>query len=565
MYPETFFSWLRPARTSRWCMATFMVFVALSSVAASGPTPAFSWVRQIIGGEDDFSSGIAVDAEGSCYVTGSFYSGFLSFGTITLTNRGSADAFVAKFDRTGNPVWAKQWGGIGYDGGRSIALDTAGTCYVTGFFQATVDFGGTNLTSHGSGDLFVAKLDSSGNLLWVSREGATGGEAPEGIAIDAAGNCYVTGFFFSSTNTTFGSFTLTNRAFILPGNGKEDAFLVKYDSAGNVQWAQQLGSINYGYGLGIGADAAGNVFVTGSIESPAIFGSTTLTSSIPSRNIFLAKYDTAGNFLWVKEAGGKGTDTGTLGNYGTDVAVDGAGNIYLSGFFSSTNAHFGDITLTNLQKVDTFLVKHDSSGNVLWARSGGGAGEDRAAGVVVDTQGNSYLAGFFRSTVATFGTIMLTNKSSATPGPTGTTRDFFLVKYDSEGNVLWARQTGGTEDDFNVGAAVDAVENVYVTGTFFSSQISFGNTNLNTSGRTDIFIAKLGTVTPPKLNVRKSADGLELSWPALASEFYLELTESMAPTMTWTSNAVSPTVLSGSNVVVLPLVGETKYFRLRRP
>ncbi len=128
------------------------------------------WAKQAGGTSEEWGIGVAVDSNGNSYVTG-FYQESATFGTITLTSSGGNDIFVAKLDSNGNWLWAKQAGGTSYDEGVSIAVDTNGNSYVTGDFSGSATFGTTTLTSSGEGDIFVAKMDISGNWLWAQQAG----------------------------------------------------------------------------------------------------------------------------------------------------------------------------------------------------------------------------------------------------------------------------------------------------------------------------------------------------------------------------------------------------------
>jgi len=422
------------------------------------------WAKQAEGDSDSSVKGygIAIDSSGNSYVTGLF-SGTPSFGNITLTNSGYADIFVAKLDSSGNWLWAQKAGGTDHDDRLGIAIDSSGNSYVTGCFQETASFGSTNLSSSGNYDIFVAKLDSSGNWFWAQKAGGTCTDFGYDIAIDSSGNSYVTGYF--AEFASFGNIKLTNR-------GYTDIFVAKLDSSGNCLWAKQAGGTNWDEGRGITIDSSGNSYVTGSFREIASFGSTTLTSS-GDADIFVAKLDSSGNWLWVKQAGG--TDYNT----GCGIAIDSSGKSYVTGLFSGT-ASFGSTTLTSSGSTDIFIAKLDSSGNWLWAKKAGGTSPDYSWSIATDSLGNSYVTSYFWGT-ASFGDITLNSSGGS---------DIFVVKLDSSGNWLWVKQAGGTGYDESYGITTDSSGNSYVTG-LFSGTASFGNITLTNSGYADIFVAKL--------------------------------------------------------------------------
>ena len=472
---------------------TFLLFIlALCSLALFAQNEDWLWAKQAGGISGDKGYSIAVDAYGNSYITGYFRES-ATFGTTTLTSSSDygSDIFVAKMDINGNWLWAKQAGGTDYHGGYGIAVDANGNSYVTGYFSGSATFGTTTLTSSGYDDIFVAKLDSSANWLWAKQAGGTSSDIGYGIAVDAYGNSYVTGYFKSSS-CSFGTITLTS-------SGYEDIFVAKLDINGNWLWAKQAGGTSEDGGTSIAVDANGNSYVTGSFKESANFGTTTLTSS-GSWDIFVAKIDHNGNWLWAKQAGGTDNDGGI------SIAVDDNGNSYVTGGFYGSSCSFSTITLINssIEYSDIFVAKIDYNGNWLWAKQAGGTGYDAGYGIAVDTNGNSYVTGEFDGS-ATFGTTTFTSSGGS---------DIFVAKLDSNGNWLWAKQAGGTDDDYGKGIAVDNNGNSYVTGYFWSSA-TFGTTTLTSSSDygSDIFVTKLGEVNSIDLPDIISFSGIHSIYP----------------------------------------------------
>ena len=326
---------------------------------------------------------------------------------------------------------------------------------------------------------FLSIISNAQSHSWVQAKsaGGTGQDKATSVTVDASGNTYVAGYFQSNT-ITFGSFTLTN------AGGYDDIFLVKYDANGNVLWAKSAGGTADDDATSIAVDASGNTYVAGTFESSSItFGSITLTNGHTwYGDIFVAKYDTNGNVLWAKSAGGTDYDIAN------SVAVDASGNTYLTGMFCSSSITFGSTTLTNAngihQTPDLFLAKYDAGGNVLWAKSVGGTGYECAYSVAINASGNPYVAGYFNSSTLSFGSTTLTNAGNP---------DIFLAKYDAGGNVLWAKSAGGTGTDIATSVAVDNSGNPYVVGYFTDSTFTFGSTtltNADTSNTSDLFLVK---------------------------------------------------------------------------
>ena len=282
------------------------------------------------------------------------------------------------------------------------------------------------------------------------------------MSTDALGNVFVSGGFTSPT-LILGTYTLTNPS----GGSNYKPFLIKYDANGNVIWAATaLGGTNSG-ASSVNADASGNTFLVGQFSgSSIIFGTYTLTNP-GGQDIFIVKYDSNGNVLWAKNSIGS-----SWGDNATSVSTDAGGNAIISGFFSSSTIAFGTYTLTNNGVYNTFVVKYDSNGNVLWAKSAGGTNWDRAYSISTDALGNAFITGYFGSPSLAFGTYTLTNAGQ---------RDAFLAKYDVNGNILWAKSVGGTGDE--MGYSVSAYGgDVFISGHLGTSSFTVGTYTVIASG-----------------------------------------------------------------------------------
>jgi hypothetical protein len=299
----------------------------------------FTWAKSYGSVERDISYDIATDNSGNLYTTG-YFGDKATFGSTTLTPQGGFDIFVAKQDSSGNVAWAKSFGGASGDAGNSIVTDSSGNVYTTGNFTGSATFGSVTLTSQGDADIFITKLDSSGNVAWAKSFGSIGTDTGSSIATDSSGNLYTTGVF--SGSATFGSVTLTSK-------GSTDIFVAKLDSSGNVAWAKSFGSIGSDGGNSIATDSSGNVYTTGIFTGSTTFGSVTLTSK-GSNDIFVAKLDSSGNVTSAIGMGGSGADQGR------SITTDNSGNAYITGAFNG-NASFGTKLLTSKGNLDTYVAK----------------------------------------------------------------------------------------------------------------------------------------------------------------------------------------------------------------
>jgi len=383
--------------------------------------------------------------------------------------------------------WAKGMGGTSSDAGRSIALDSSGNVYTAGWFHGTVDFdpgaGTSILTSAGTRDIFISKLDAAGNFLWAKSLGGTSEDYGSSIAVDGSGNVYTTGFFSLTVDFDPGAGTSN-----LTSAGGQDIFISKLDAAGNFLWAKSIGGTSHEFSYSIAVDGTGNVYTTGYFLETADFDPGAGTSNLVSAgsyDIFISKLDAAGNFVWAKSMGGTAFD------YGNSIAVDSSGNVYTTGYFSLTvdfDPGAGTSNLTNAGLEDIFISKLDAAGNYLWAKRIGGISRDYGESIAVDGFGNVYTTGNFQGTVDFDPGAGMVNLTS-----TGN-EDIFISKMDAAGNFLWAKRIGDIARDYGKSIAVDGSGNVYTTGNF-QGTVDFdpgtGTSNLTSTGLDDIFISKL--------------------------------------------------------------------------
>ncbi len=361
-------------------------------------------------------------------------------------------------------TWAKSAGNQRYDVGRAIAADASGNTFVVGHFENSITFGTTTLLSSGLSDIFVVKYDPSGNVVWAKRGGGSNNDYGYGIGVDGAGNCYITGTIYSAA--TFGSFTLTP-------SGPNDIVFAKYDVAGNVVWAKRAGGTGGEIGFAIAVDGTGNSYITGGFGGLTVLGNNVFNNPKTYSDLFIIKVDQIGDIIWAKQGGG--TQAESVSGYA--ITLDGNNNVLVTGRFINT-ANFSGITLTStVNSLDSFILKYDSSGNIIWAKKATTNGE--GFGIAADAAGNSYVTGYFVGQSA-LGSITLTGAGSG---------DIFVAKYDPLGNIVWANNAGGTGSDRAHAIAVDNAGNCYISGYFIGSA-NFGSTTIKGDRFDDAFIAK---------------------------------------------------------------------------
>ena len=398
-------------------------------IAKHNAAGVLQWAKGFGNTGSDVGYGIAVDANSNIYITGIFF-GTVDFdpstATANLTSASSSqDIFIAKYDATGNYLWAKGFGNTGNDVGNGIALDASSNVYITGYFTGTADFDPSavvaTLTSVGSEDIFMAKYDVNGNYVWAKNIGSSSSDQGNGIVIDASSNVYITGAF-SGTADFDPSTTATAN---LTSAGSGDIFMAKYDSSGNYIWAKRFGNGLGDVGTGIAVDAGSNVYITGTFRVGVTFGPSISASSVGQSDDFIAKFDNSGNCIWGKGFGSVFIDN----SYG--IVVDASSNVYITGGFNGTvdfdPSTTGTVNLTSAGGADIFMAKYDASGNYVWAkRFGSSTNNDVGYGIAVDASENVYIAGQF------LGTVDFDPSTSATANliSNGTTFiDLFVCKY----------------------------------------------------------------------------------------------------------------------------------------
>ncbi len=394
----------------------------------------FVWALAISG--SDVANGVSISLDpvgsGDIYITGSFH-GTLDFDmgsrSYNLTSTGTSDIFIAKFDGSGNFVWAKAIGGQDAVYVLSMALDPAGSgdVYTTGYFHGTVDFdpgaGNFNLTSKGEADIFISKLDGSGNFEWARGIGGIGSDVSRFIAIDpsGSGDVYTTGWFSRAAD-----FDPSPKAFYLTSIGTFDTFVSKLDKSGNFLWAKDLGGsgVKNGSGSSIAIDPeSGDIYTTGYFEGTADFDpgkGKFYLASLGLRDIFISKLDPSGNFVWARAMGGSGLDIGS------SIMLDPSqsGGVYLLGNFQlSVDFDPGpdQFNLTSAGSYDIFITKVDSSGHFGWVKAIGVAKGAAAGSLALDADGYAYVAGFYFGSTISFGSTPLTNAGD---------HDIFVAKLD---------------------------------------------------------------------------------------------------------------------------------------
>jgi len=363
------------------------------------------WAQFFQGSGGEQGDGVAFDASGNVYVAGEFTGSINLGGQAILPSNGNSDIFLAKYAPGGAHLWSKNVGGTGDEGpARALAVDAAGNVFITGLYNAATNLGGGPLPYVADFDLYIAKYNTNGLWQWNIVTGSAGNDRGESIALDGSGNVYVCGIFENSVS--FSGQPLTSA-------GALDAFLVKYSNDGIIQWSQKRGSTGDDYALGVAADASGNVAMTGAFHGSVNFGGSTLNSA-GNFDGFLARYNTSGVHQWSLRFGG------TSEEIGERVAIDPFGKVFVAGEFSSPSVDMGGGSMPAPgTQFDTVIAKYSSSGGHTWSRVSGGVETDMVTGLGADVNGNAIVGGVFTSSLDMGGGVV-------TGGPNG---GAFFAKY----------------------------------------------------------------------------------------------------------------------------------------
>jgi len=477
----------------------------------------YEWAHVLEGTDSNASvEDILVDESGNVHIIGFFQ------GTIDLDPSGSTaeytagngnqDVFLVKYNSSQSYLWGFSFGSS--EGGSTddaeiaynLALDGSGNVYVTGYFHSTVDFDPSsstaNISTQGGRDIFIVKYNSSGAYQWAKGLGGSSTDNGKGITVDNSGNVYVTGSFMGTADFDPSSSTAN-----LTSAGGYDMFLAKYNSSGTYVWAKGIGSTSTEVGTRIKANSSGDVIVTGYFRGTVDFDPSSSTTNLTSNgyeDVFFAKYNSSGEFQWVKSFGS------SYGDWPYDIVLDGTDNIYLCGIFKGEtdfDPSSSTATISNYSNEhdDVFFGKYDSSGNYVWAKGLANQTSSELRGIALDALGNVYIGGAYND--YTFdadpsnSSENLTNSGSA---------DIFFGKYNSSGNFVWAEKIGSSNGEYCRALAVSSAGEIYLGGYFygtvdFDPSSSTANLTSRTNASSDGFLAKYNQ-TPYVTAVSSSTD-----------------------------------------------------------
>lgn len=390
------------------------------------------------------------------------------------------------FCKAQNYDWIKTLGSHFNDESTDVVKDQMGNIYVSGFFNETLNLLGSDpqfqISSKGEVDIFIVKMTPEGNIIWVKSFGGPRLDVSYGMVYDNKGNLYLTGEFLGTADFDPGV-----SEFLISSSGNNDAFIVKLDTAGNFQWAKSIGSIDFDFGSALVCHEDGSITMGGSFGAEVDFDPGPGVHKIWSNsyaNIFLVKFDERGEFKWVKTFKATGNDflaaiTFEDNNYLITGSFDGKTD------FSSPSQNR---VLQTIDGIDAFIAKLDATGEPIWVQQLGGSGIQSGSCIYASDNSDYYFGGVFAHSVD-FQPGTNVHELTATG-----IRDAYLLKVNSDGDLIWVKQFGGLDITSPVNIFRDSNGSLLLTGNFvFDLDVDPGPERImyNSKGFTDIFLIAL--------------------------------------------------------------------------
>lgn len=468
----------------KWGFFTVLIMLVFGVYAQD-----FDWAKRAGGNNADDVFDNTMDLDGNILVTG-YFKNTITFGEgeVQLTSAGGADMYIAKYNTDGDLIWALKAGGAtGFDWSNSIAVDTDNNILVTGYFDTQMTFGegGNTVTIDAYGDdrdIFVAKYNSDGELIWAFGEGGSENDSGQGISTDQENNVFVVGKFKGTATFDHNGTPISFSAY--GGASDQDAFIAKYNADGDLQWAVQAGRA-------YGSDGFSSVVINPQTGITAC-GYTMASESVYYYDPYIANYDLSGNLIW------SDFPTGISNDSFSELTQDEAGYVYVVGYFTDA-MHIGNETLQlgNLDNLtNAFMAKYSPTGSVEWAYSFSGTGGptpyggdlgDQGKAISISPNGYLYVSGYMCGQT-TFGNECHQISLDAT----GQYKNIFLAKFNTNADLQWVVETGGGQAQTATSMAIDQDDQVYLSGGY-DQMAQIGETYLSgfDAGYGDIFLCKV--------------------------------------------------------------------------
>ncbi len=464
---------------------TLIVTLAFFSISSFGQNIALDWVKPMVNTSNITATVIKTTPDGYIYTLGSFdYLANFDNGlsNTSLNSVGTYDAFLIKYDTSGNFIWVKRVAGPDRDQFTCMDIDAAGNIYLAGSYNDSADFdpgaGSAFLHSNGEDDIFIMKLDQNGNYVWSKSLGGVEDDYAGVLQLDQNGHLFLTGNFQKTVDFDPG-LGVSNLTAATAGTGT-DIYVLRLDTAGNfisVKQVTELGQLS-DYVADFKLDHFGNYYLVGNYY-------------LGGSNSFVLKYDSTNNLIWANGYGG-----GSSGSaYQIEIFQDSL--IYIAGFLTGTTDFTpNSSTSTKLtawaSSTDGYLLKLDTAGSFRWVKQIAGLRDVRAVSIALESGGDIFLSGTYKGTVyldSLNAPLRLLNNGLSTKN------DIFIAKYDQSGHALLAKRISGPGEDFVRKIYPTTSHGFYMTGRYNSSNADFdiglGVKNLPHVAYLEAFILKI--------------------------------------------------------------------------
>lgn len=480
----------------------FSFLVIFISLNVRGQIPSLDYANTSGSSEGDRTNSIITDGAGNIYAAGYFHD-TVDFdpgaGVLNLNGEISQATFIVKYNSSGSVAWAKEFL---HSYPYSITIDSSASIYVTGSFIDSSDFDPGNgvhiLHSSGSRDIFILKLDSSGNFIWANSIGGSVDDNGFSICMSNSNSICVAGEFGDTVDFDPGS-GITD----LISSANPDGYVARYDLSGNLIWAKSFSGTGFNNNVSVTTDNLGNIISIGGFVGTTDFdpGATTFNITSGPWDMFISKLNSNGNFIWAKQFAGN--DFSNVNH----VVIDQSNNIYVTGSFDGTFDFDPDAGVANLISNggdDLYLCKLNSNGNFIWVKQIGSANQQSGTSMVIDHSNRICLTGYFYG-ICDFDTGAGTDSLTTNGG-----FDFFLSMLDLNGNTLYSFNIGGIGYDEAWSITCDNSDNVFLGG-HFGGTVDFDATTSSdihsSNGNEDFFVLKFNP-SAASISEIKSSDNL---------------------------------------------------------
>jgi gliding motility-associated-like protein len=441
--------------------------IIICAILNSIVTSAQNWLQGAGGNSQDEALAITTDSQNNIITTG-YFSQSARFDNFIIGSAGMGDVFIAKQNTNGDYLWVTKAGGLYSDRSYSVTTDANNNIYITGVFKGTSVFGTTTLTSiNNSQDIFVAKLDASGNFIWAVSFGGDDTEIANDIDVDASGNIIVGGQY--KGNALFGSFSLSSNVYnssmgTLSGLPSYDGFLLNLNNNGIPVWVKNFAAEYDDRVMKCEYDVAGNIFISGQ------FSDTLNTGTIYNNNAynaaFILKTDAAGNDIWFRRLLSPQIMIYDIKTNGTDIFLtgDAKGNININTSpVTVISANAGDFNI--------YVIKMNANGSVVWSATQHSENTLSSRAISITSNNEICIGGYFNCSFTEFSSLY----QPALFNSVGF-KDVFLIQYDAQGNRIWERNYGGIGEDWIWGLEISSSDQPVLAGSYNGSfSMPYGN------------------------------------------------------------------------------------------